>query len=116
MITTAVGINMIAFGVHQMARPQEWRAYVPQPLDEALPLGRDGKLRVHGFGNFSLGMLFLGQRKLKLTAPLVTAWWAFVLPLCGRKDWRAGARDISILGALLAIVTVIYGKQDALRK
>ena len=113
LITTAIGINMILFGVSQVARPRGWSGYLPDKLDEALPLTREQKLRVHGLGNLSLGLLFVNQTRLKLTTPIVTAWWMFVAPLCGRKDWRAGARDISVIGALLALLTLLFAERDA---
>ena len=103
LITTAVGLNMIVFGISQITRPAGWRHYLPQSFAQLLPMSRDTALRIHGLGNISLGLWFASGRGQKVSTPIVAGWWAFVLPLCGRQDWRAGMRDVSILGAILAV-------------
>lgn len=104
VITLMVGLNMVIFGAHQITQPRKWRHYMPAWLEELLPVEPDTAMRLHGTGNVLLGTLFMSQKYLRLSSYLVAAWWAFVLPFCGRVSWRAGVRDASILGSVIAVI------------
>lgn len=104
LLTSAIGLNMIVFGINQIARPPKWHNYIPEWLAKLLPVSKTTALRLHGSGNVSLGLLFMTAYKLHMTGLLVAAWWAFVTPFCARVSWRAGVRDVSILSAIIAVM------------
>jgi hypothetical protein len=111
LLALVIGGTMVSFGVHQIRRPRAWTHYIPDWLAALLPVSRTTAMRVHGSGNLSLGLVLVLFSQAQLTWLLVAAWWAFVTPLCGRVDWRAGARDASILAAIIG-VAIMLGSRD----
>lgn len=95
---------MVDFGIHQIVRPQAWTDYVPDPIDEALPLSTEAKMRLHGLGNISLGSLFLLMNGAPAIRWAVTGWWMVVTPVCWWHGWKEGLRDLTILLGLVSFV------------
>jgi hypothetical protein len=104
ILSLSVGATMVSFGVSQIRKPGKWARYIPGWLDSMLPTSRATSMRIHGSGNVSLGLLLIGKYKSRKPWFLAALWWAWVAPLCGRVNWRAGMRDLSILSAIIAVL------------
>lgn len=108
VIRTAVGLTMVVFGIHQMVNPKSWSGYLPESLRKRLSLPTDHFLRLHGFGNAVLGAIFaLGLWPFILTW-VVLAWWLSILPFAFYAAWDVGMRDLSIIGALAALLCLLW--------
>jgi uncharacterized protein YjeT (DUF2065 family) len=112
IMTIVIGLNMVIFGAHQIVQPKRWRHYIPGWLQELLPVEPETAMRVHGSGNVSLGLWFMSGVLVNISAIFVAAWWAFILPFCGRVSWRAGVRDASILSAVIAIILLSNDRDE----
>ncbi|MDB5166223.1 MAG: hypothetical protein JWM37_295 [Candidatus Saccharibacteria bacterium] len=106
-VPLVIGVStvMVVFGVHQLVRPKDWTDYVPDQLDEALPLETETKMRLHGAGNVSLGLLFLLFYKKPVVTWMTAGWWGFVTPVCWWHGWKEGLRDLPILFAIVQLAT-----------
>jgi phosphotransferase system glucose/maltose/N-acetylglucosamine-specific IIC component len=111
-VVAAISFTMLAIGIHQMVKPDEWAEYIPEPIDDLLPLESKTKMRLHGSGNVALGGLFLVGYRLSLVSWLVAAWWAFVLPVCWRHSWKEGVRDVPIVAMVIAIAMRATSKSN----
>ena len=105
IISTTIGITMIAFGVSQIVKPREWVKYIPTKLEDLLPLDNEATMKVHGSGNVLLGVALLSQLKPTLIRSSAGVWWLWVALFCGRYDCRIAARDIAIGITLLGSIS-----------
>jgi cytochrome c biogenesis protein CcdA len=104
IIRVVVGIVMIIFGLHQLARPQSWSEYLPPSFARVLPVPVNRFMRTHGLGNFVLGILFTFGIFQPWILWLVLLWWVSILPFAYYSDWGVGLRDTAIIAAIIAVV------------
>lgn len=108
MLRLSVGLMMIAFGLHQMWRPDKWLEYIPRWLGRVLPVSALSFMASHGFGNFVLGTaLALGVWQ-PVILWIVLVWWLSLLPFVFYVNWRNGFRDIVAIAAVISLI-VLHG-------
>jgi hypothetical protein len=95
---------MVAYGLHQIVRPQHWLEYMPGWLQRLLPMKTTSFMKEHGAGNVTLGLLLLMNVKPEFLYWVVLAWWLSILPFAFYEDWRSGMRDVIIVAGILALI------------
>jgi hypothetical protein len=107
LIHLGTGLAMIAFGAHQIARPQHWLDYLPRWFRQLSPLQDNVFMRVHGTGNLLLGLWLFSGLYAPVAAWLSLIWWISILPFALFRDWRDGMRDIAIICGLIAYIVLL---------
>lgn len=105
VLRLAPALTMLAFGIHQMRKPEPWFEYIPQWFGRLVPARLF--MRVHGLGNVLLALFLVSG-----FYPLVAAWIAFIwfltiLPNAFMDSWKTGMRDLSITISLLALILLL---------
>ncbi len=111
LLRTSIATTMIAYGVHQIARPVRWLSYVPQQLQSLLPMRSTVFMREHGAANTGLGVLFLLNVKPHLLYWAVLMWWLSILPFAFYEDWRTGMRDTIVVVSIIGLVVAACKKR-----
>ncbi|HYH74671.1 MAG TPA: hypothetical protein VD735_01795 [Candidatus Saccharimonadales bacterium] len=104
VIRTAVGFVMVAFGLHQIINPGEWKEYIPKWLSKLSPLPDTSFLQSHGVGNLSLGFCFMIGFLPGVFDWIVLIWWASILPFAFMVKWSIALRDVAIIASLVAVI------------
>lgn len=108
----ATALTMIAYGVHQLAKPQKWFSYMPPVLQKLLPQDTASFMREHGALNVTLGGLFLLNVKPQFVYWAVFAWWLSILPFAFYEDWRTGMRDAIIIAGIAGVIIALYKNKE----
>jgi hypothetical protein len=110
VIRLGIGLNMVAFGVHQIVKPSEWLEYVPRFLRWMLPIKPESFLRSHGILNYALGLwLMIGWAPIIATSAAII-WWVSILPFAFMVKWSIALRDVSIICALVGLLLLCIAK------
>lgn len=102
LIRTSIGGVMVIFGLSQMVKPAYWERYEPSWLKKLLPISSSLSLRIHGVGNFGLGLMYMLGINPVLFSWLVAIWWLSILPFALWDDIYVGLRDVAIIAAVFA--------------
>lgn len=103
-IRLAVGFVMVAFGLHQILNPGEWKEYIPQWLSKLIKIPDTSFLQSHGVGNLSLGFCFMIGFLPGVFDWVVLAWWLSILPFAFMVKWSIALRDVAIIASLVALI------------
>lgn len=107
LIRLSIGATMVAFGVHQILRPQPWLVYIPAWLERLLPARPESFMRSHGSGNVALGLLFISGFSIVFVSWATVVWWLSILPFALWHDWAIGLRDFAVICAALAVAVSV---------
>lgn len=103
IIQIGIGMTMVAFGLHQIAKPRKWFEYLPSWASDVLPVEPKTFMKSHGAMNVGLGVLFISGTHITFVSWTTVGWWASIVPFAAMYDWRDGMRDFSITAAALAV-------------
>ena len=109
LIEWFVGLNMVVFGINQMAKPEGWLSYIPSWMAK-FSLGKpETTMRIHALGNLAFGifLIFAGFGYPIVAAWIAFIWWLSILFFAFRLSWAIGMRDLSITAALLALIFLL---------
>lgn len=98
------------FGLSQIRHPEAWRHYIPKLLQPLIPVRM--VMQLHGLGNLLLGTLFIRNDSSRFIAFLVLAWWASVVPAAMHVDWAIAVRDMAILLAVAAYLSILISQSE----
>jgi uncharacterized membrane protein YphA (DoxX/SURF4 family) len=108
-IRLAVSVVMVAFGLHQILNPTEWKQYIPPWLKKLIVVPDTTFLQIHGVGNLSLGFCFMIGFLPDVFDWVVLAWWLSILPFAFMVQWSIALRDMAIIASLIALILLQSG-------
>jgi uncharacterized membrane protein len=108
LLRIGISIPMIAFGIHQLVKPEGWTDYLPEWLKKLSPISSEADIRIHSLGNFLLGIMLLINAFPKFTGWATLIWWITILPFALKFKWSIGLRDLSIILATGAYISLLY--------
>lgn len=111
-----LGLMYIYSGYDLFANPQHWYGFVPQWFSRAVTslVPIEAYLRLQGIGELIVGLLFLawfGGRWGVRTASIIAALEMTLIILFVGID-PITFRDIGLLGAALALLVVLFKKEE----
>jgi len=107
LIRLGAALNMVPFGIHQMANPQAWETYLPEAVKKMSPLSPGTQMRVHALGNIVFGLFLLSGFHPLIGTWIAIIWYLTILPFAFWKDWTIGLRDSAITLALVGLVFLL---------
>ncbi len=108
VLRISVALTMVIFGIHQFLNPREWIHYIPKFLQNLSPVSLETDMRAHSLGNMAFGLfLIAGNFHPLLAAWVALIWWITILPFAFQVKWDIGLRDLTIIGALIALVILL---------
>jgi hypothetical protein len=107
LLRVGPALCMVIFGIHQMAKPQDWLHYIPGSVQKFLLASPTTTMRGHALANIVLG-LWLASGLFPLIGIWVAlVWWASILPFAFRVSWAIGLRDLSITISIIALLVAL---------
>ena len=107
LIRLSIGLTMVVFGLHQLARPRPWLVYIPAWMERLLPIKPETFMQSHGAQNVTLGLLFISGWHIVFVSWATVVWWLSILPFALWHDWAIGLRDMAIICAVLAVAVSV---------
>lgn len=108
LIEWPVGITMLIFGIHEMAKPAEWLKFLPGWMIRTSPMKAETQMRMHALGNIIFGLFLIFNFGFPLVAAWIAfVWWLSIVPFAWRVDWTIGLRDLSIALSLAALIFLL---------
>ena len=108
LIRGGVSLTMIVFGLNEMANPNAWLQYIPESLRRSSPIAPATSMRLHALGNIAFGLfLIAGNFHPLIAAWVAIIWWVSILPFAFKVKWDIGMRDLTIVAALAALISLL---------
>ena len=107
LIRISVALTMVLFGINQFLKPGKWIDYIPEAVRRLSPMKPDTTMRLHALGNIVIGLWLAVGVYIVVGTWVSIIWWISILPFALLKDWRIALRDASIIGALIALLTLL---------
>ncbi len=108
VIRFGVSLIMVAFGLHQMVKPEKWFDYIPEFVHKLSPLKPATEMRLHALGNIVFGIFFFIHVMPKTGGWITLIWWLTILPFAFRKNWAIGMRDLTIILSVVSYLMMVY--------
>jgi len=99
--------TMLAFGVHQMRKPQDWFGYMPESLKKLSFIKPEAEMRIHALVNIAFGLFLLSSLFPLIAAWVAFIWWLSIVPLAFKVRWQIGMRDLSVTFSILALIFLL---------
>lgn len=107
LVRISIGVVMVLFGLSQFFKPGKWLGYIPKWVEAMLPMKPETTMRLHSFGNFFFGLLFLLGLWPVVMAWITAIWWFSILPFAVRYDRFIALRDAAIICAIIAVILLL---------
>lgn len=107
LLKFGIAFTMIIYGIHQLWKPAEWVKYLPKWLRAISSSYENIEIRLHGVGNILIGTWLISGFFPLIGAWLTFIWWLTILPTIWKVDWTSFFRDITIICAVGAYISLI---------